>query len=111
MKGGRLYIAFVFVPVQSNPITNPDKDIEMNAIPSSKNLMPLGRVVINRKQLLKKVPLCERTILDMEKRGEFPRRFSVTRRLVGWDLAEIDEWIARQQTARLQQPQPGTKYE
>jgi prophage regulatory protein len=109
MKVGRLLIAFVFVRVQSNPNTNLDNDIEMNAIPSNKNLMPLGRVVINRKQLLKKVPLCERTILDMEKRGEFPKRFSVTRRLVGWDLAEIDEWIARQQNSGIQQPQPGTK--
>lgn len=81
----------------------------MNTIPSNKNLVPLGRVVINRKQLLKKVPLCERTILDMEKRGDFPKRFSVTRRLVVWDLAEIDEWIARQQAAGVQQLPPGTK--
>lgn len=110
MKDSRLHIAFVFVRVQSNPNINPDKDIEMNAIPSNKNLMPLGRVVINRKQLLEKVPLCERTILDMEKRGEFPKRFSVTRRLVVWDLAEIDEWIGRQQSAGIKQPPPGTKY-
>lgn len=55
-----------------------------------------GRVAINRKQLLKKVPLCDRTIFDMEKRGEFPRRFLLTARLVAWDLAEVDEWLANQ---------------
>lgn len=70
---------------------------------------PVGRVLINRKQLLKKVPLCERTILDMEKRGDFPKRFSVTSRLVAWDLTEIDNWIARQQAAGVQQPAPGTR--
>ena len=41
-----------------------------------------GKVLINRKQLLGMVPLSERTILDMEKRGEFPRRFAITPRLV-----------------------------
>lgn len=73
------------------------------------DVRPVGRVLINRKQLLKKVPLCERTILDMEKRGDFPKRFSVTPRLVAWDLREIDDWIARQQAAGVQQPAPGTR--
>jgi prophage regulatory protein len=68
---------------------------------------PPGRVVINRKQLLQKVPLSERTILDMEKRGAFPRRFSISPRLVVWDNAEIDEWLAGQQAAAIQQPPPG----
>jgi hypothetical protein len=36
-----------------------------------------GRVLIERQQLLKKIPLCARTIYDMEKRGEFPRRFTI----------------------------------
>lgn len=68
-----------------------------------------GRVVINRKQLKSKVPLCERTILDLEKRGKFPKRFSVTARLVVWDLSEVDEWIACQKAAGVQQPVPGSK--
>jgi prophage regulatory protein len=72
-------------------------------------VLPPGRVVINRKQLKQKVPLCERTILEMEKRGDFPRRFSVTPRLVVWDLAEIDAWIARQYKAAVQQPAPGSR--
>jgi prophage regulatory protein len=68
---------------------------------------PPGRVVINRKQLRQKVPLSERTILDMEKRGAFPRRFSISPRLVVWDNAEVDAWIAGQQAAAIQQPPPG----
>lgn len=58
-----------------------------------------GRVLIKRRQLLQKVPLCERTILNLEKRGKFPRRFSITSRLVAWDLKEVDAWIAEQQAA------------
>lgn len=69
----------------------------------------LGRVVINRKQLKSKVPLCERTILDLEKRGKFPKRFSVTARVVVWDLSEVDDWIACQKIAGIQQPAPGSK--
>ena len=69
----------------------------------------LGRVVINRKQLKSKVPLCERTILDLEKRGEFPKRFSVAARVVVWDLSEVDDWIANRKAAGIQQPAPGFK--
>lgn len=58
-----------------------------------------GRVLIKRRQLLQKVPLCERTILNLEKRGQFPQRFCITSRLVAWDLKEVDAWIAEQQTA------------
>lgn len=75
-----------------------------------KSLAPVpGRVVINRKQLLQKVPLSQRAILDMEKRGEFPRRFSISTRVVVWDVAEVDAWIARQQAAAVQPLPPGTK--
>lgn len=68
-----------------------------------------GRVVINRKQLMQKVPLSQRAILDMEKRGEFPRRFSISTRVVVWDVAEVDAWIARQQAAAVQPQPPGAK--
>ena len=69
----------------------------------------IGRVLINRKQLKTKVPLCERTILDLEKQGKFPRRFSVSARLVVWDLNEVEEWIAAQKAANIQQPAPPPK--
>jgi len=81
----------------------------MENLISDKLVLHLGRVVINRKQLKQKVPLCTRTILEMEKRGDFPRRFSVTPRLVVWDLAEIDAWIARQYSAAVQQSAPGSR--
>lgn len=66
-----------------------------------------GKKIINRKQLLDMVPLSERTILDMEKRGEFPRRFAITARLVGWDLSEVESWIEERKAAGLQPSAPG----
>ena len=66
-----------------------------------------GKTLINRKQLLKIVPLSERTILDMEKRGEFPRRFAITTRLVAWDLLEVEQWIEGRKIAAIQLPAPG----
>jgi prophage regulatory protein len=53
------------------------------------------------------VPLADRTIFDMEQRGEFPQRFSITSRLVAWDLQEVDEWIAKRQEAAGRPPAPG----
>ena len=52
-----------------------------------------SKILINRKKLLAMIPLSERTIFNMEQRGEFPRRIALTSRNVAWDLAEIEEWI------------------
>lgn len=76
---------------------------------SVEEMQVIGRVLIKRKQLLQKIPLGERTILEMERRGEFPKRFSITSRLVAWDLNEVDAWIERQKVAALQPPRPGPK--
>lgn len=65
-----------------------------------------GRVLINRKRLLNIIPLSERTILDMEKRGEFPKRFTITSRMVAWDLQEVEDWIEARQSAGGQAPVP-----
>ena len=54
---------------------------------------PRQKVLINRKKLHSMIPLSERTIFNMEQRGEFPRRIALTRRNVAWDLAEVEAWI------------------
>ena len=48
---------------------------------------------IRRHQLREIVPLADTTIYDMERRGEFPRRFSLTSRCVVWDLTEVEAWL------------------
>ena len=62
---------------------------------------PMTNVVaINRKELLNKVPLSDRTIFDMEKRGEFPQRFCLSNRVVAWDLAEVNAWLESRKSTR-----------
>ncbi|PTD99459.1 helix-turn-helix transcriptional regulator [Pandoraea apista] len=59
------------------------------------------RRTIRRQELRLIVPLAETTIYEMERRGEFPRRFNLTPRCVVWDLAEVEAWIEqRKQTGR-----------
>lgn len=62
-----------------------------------KSPLPFQRT-IRRTELRQIVPLADTTIYDMERRGEFPRRFNLTARCVVWDLAEVEAWI----TARRQ---------
>lgn len=63
--------------------------------------------LINRKTLLGMIPLSERAILDMEKRGDFPRRIALTSRNVAWDLEEIETWVQRKKQTGAQAGRPG----
>jgi prophage regulatory protein len=54
---------------------------------------------IRRPELRRIVPLADTTIYEMERRGEFPRRFSLTRRCVVWDLAEVEAWLEARKAA------------
>ena len=68
-----------------------------------------GRVLIGCDRLLEIVPLSRRTILGMEQRGEFPKRFVLTPRRVAWDLAEVEQWMEDCRSAGKQATIPGTK--
>lgn len=63
----------------------------------SPQLMPRSplpfRRTIRRAELRQIVPLADTTIYEMERRGEFPRRFYITSRCVVWDLEEVEAWI------------------
>lgn len=63
------------------------------------DLLVPGRMLIDRHQLLQKVPLSARTIYDMEQRGEFPTHFTISPTKVAWDLAEVDAWIDLKKTS------------
>lgn len=64
-----------------------------------KSLLPFRRT-IRRQELRLIVPLAETTIYEMERRGEFPRRFNLTPRCVVWDLAEVEAWIEQRKQVR-----------
>ncbi|MCZ8081548.1 MAG: helix-turn-helix transcriptional regulator [Pseudomonadota bacterium] len=57
------------------------------------------RRTIRRSELRQIVPLADSTIYELERRGEFPRRFYLTARCVVWDLAEVMEWLQSRRQA------------
>src|SRR6266702_7111502 len=63
-----------------------------------KSTLPFRRT-IRRHELRQIVPLAETTIYEMERRGEFPRRFNLTPRCGVWDLAEVEAWIEQRKQA------------
>lgn len=68
-----------------------------------------GRVLIDRRRLHEIVPLSQRTVFDLEQRGEFPRRFVLTARRVAWDLAEVEQWMEDCRSEGKQARMPGAK--
>ncbi|AVO34783.1 helix-turn-helix transcriptional regulator [Ottowia oryzae] len=71
-----------------------------------RSALPFRRT-IRRQELRQIVPLAETTIYEMERRGEFPRRFNLTPRCVVWDLAEVEAWVeARKQAPRASISKP-----
>ena len=64
--------------------------------------------LINRKTLLARIPLADRTIYNMEKRGDFPRRIVLTSRNVAWDLAEVEQGIEARKQSAAQPCKPGS---
>lgn len=68
------------------------------------------KTLINRKKLLAMIPLAERTIFNMEQRGEFPRRIALTSRNVAWDLSEVEEWIEARRSSGNQASRPGVNH-
>lgn len=69
-----------------------------------------GRVLIGRKKLHEMIPLAERTIFNMEQRGEFPRRITLTSRNVAWDLGEVEAWIEARRAQGAQAQRPGVRF-
>lgn len=70
------------------------------ALPQFPKRSPLPfRRTIRRRELRQIVPLAETTIYEMERRGEFPRRFNLTPRCVVWDLAEVEAWVEERKRA------------
>lgn len=75
------------------PLTSNAKFSELVASP-----LPFRRT-IRRAELRKIVPLSDTTIYELERRGEFPKRFYITSRCVVWDLEEIESWLNARRSA------------
>ncbi|MEZ5515614.1 MAG: AlpA family phage regulatory protein [Steroidobacteraceae bacterium] len=62
---------------------------------------------VRRRELRKIVPLADTTIYEMERRGDFPRRFYLTSKCVVWDLDEVEQWLtAKREACPLGSEQP-----
>jgi len=90
---------------QSHPLPGTEA---YEALPQFPKRSPLPfRRTIRRHELRQIVPLAETTIYEMERRGEFPRRFNLTPRCVVWDLAEVEAWVEeRKQVPRSHTARP-----
>ena len=84
-------------PDEASQTQRPSDSTGRSGLPVT-NPIPFRRT-IRRSELRQVVPLADTTIYDMEKRGEFPRRFNLTARCVVWDLAEVEAWIAARRQA------------
>lgn len=49
--------------------------------------------IVRRNQLLELIGLSSATQWRMEKAGLFPARVRLNKRSVGWQLAEVEEWL------------------
>jgi prophage regulatory protein len=54
---------------------------------------------IRRRELRQIVPLADSTIYELERRGDFPKRFFLTARCVVWDLGEVLAWLQSRRQA------------
>jgi prophage regulatory protein len=67
----------------------------------TKESEPRLKRTIRRKELKEIAPLADSTIYEMERRGEFPRRFSLSPRCVVWDQGEVEAWLESRRTKPL----------
>jgi prophage regulatory protein len=84
------------IPSQSTP------DRRLSVVPIA-GTPPIRRAV-RRAELRQIVPLADTTIYEMERRGEFPRRFNLTPRCVVWDLGEVEAWMEARRYASEHPP-------
>lgn len=62
-------------------------------------------ILINRKRLREIVPLCDKTVYNMEQRGDFPKRIALSPRRVAWVLHEVEQWLEQRRGVKAKQPE------
>ena len=89
------------MPAGRSGLDDGDHRPQGQGLPQLVTASPLPfRRTIRRPELRQIVPLADTTIYDMERHGEFPRRFNLTARCVVWDLTEVEAWLdARRQAS------------
>jgi prophage regulatory protein len=62
------------------------------------NIPLIADDLILRPERKRLVLLSDATIWRMERRGEFPRRISISEKRVAWRRSEIEAWLKRRAT-------------
>jgi prophage regulatory protein len=60
--------------------------------------------LIRRPEVVRLVGLSYSTVYRLERAGQFPSRRRIAQNCVGWDLAEIEAWIASRPTSSCREP-------
>jgi prophage regulatory protein len=58
--------------------------------------------ILRKPELFSKLRLSDATIWRLEKKGKFPQRIRLGGNSVGWFENEIDEWLLKKSTDRLE---------
>lgn len=61
--------------------------------------MELQRIM-RKPEVIKMTGLSGTTLWRLEKEGEFPKKIQLSKRLIGWSEADIQEWIDNKKTRR-----------
>lgn len=72
--------------------------------------MSTTKTLIKKKQLLAKVPLSDRHILDLEKKDQFPKRIVLSARCVVWVESEVDDWIEKRRASNDTAQRPPARH-
>lgn len=58
--------------------------------------IPEDERLVRRDEIRRVVPVHDRTLLRMEKRGDFPRRIYLSKTCVVWKWSQVQAWLASQ---------------
>jgi prophage regulatory protein len=62
--------------------------------------LPSPTVIIHRAEVLRRTGLKRSTMYNLIRRGEFPAQIRLTDGTVGWDSAEVENWIQQRKALR-----------
>jgi prophage regulatory protein len=54
----------------------------------------MSQRILRRKEVCHQTGLSYSTVDRLEKAGKFPRRLRLSTQAVGWELGQVEEWIA-----------------
>lgn len=95
-KGGEKSLRAFAEELKSEAPTNHRGNVRTKL---SVNTEIMNRQTLRRADLRRLVPLSDTTIYELERKGDFPKRFFLTPRCVVWPLNEVLAWLDERKSA------------